>query len=231
MSSRKKRRRGRWLGYALIALTGGGVGGWHLSNEPLLERILHVVGQDVARDGGRLPVAALVRAALAGDRVFTRRGPYQVRVSRLTLDPGGFRAGTRLNLQVRVLRRDGEGRDTPLWSSHEYGERIAVVGRDELSASWDDRPFEVDWTPGARFVLEAWNLRGLRATKLGSAERADGAQFPLKSGRVALTAPDDDPDTPSVAGAIVLTSRWVGDPGAAPDPPPLADQARSSRTR
>ena len=52
---------------------------------------------------------------------------------------------------------DARGRDTTLWDAKAYGERLAVVGKDDLTAGWPNRPFQVEWNPGDQFVLEVYD--------------------------------------------------------------------------
>ena len=78
------------------------------------------------------------------------------------------------------------GREATLWDAKSYGSRLAVVGKDELTAGWPDRPFQVEWKPGDQFVLEVYDARtGLfiepRRFTLAQ-DSSTASEFPLKSG-------------------------------------------------
>ena len=58
-----------------------------------------------------------------------------------------------------MTRRDGRGQDTVVWDSRNYGERLAVVGKDALTAGWPNRPFQVEWSPGEVVFLEVYDRK------------------------------------------------------------------------
>src|SRR5439155_1357636 len=117
---------------------------------------------------------------------FNRAGTYHVTIARVELDPKLFNPGHTVNIQARVKKLDSEGRDKTLWDAKAFGERLAVVGRDALTAGWPNRPLSVDWSPGDRLVLEVVDARtGLfvqpRRFTLANAD-SSASEFPLKSG-------------------------------------------------
>ena len=96
-----------------------------------------------------------------------------------------------------------------------FGSRLAVVGKDELTAGWPDRPFQVEWNTGDQFVLEVYDARtGLfiqpRRFTLAQADAAT-AEFPLKSGDFPLeSAQKSDSPVDPRTNHVVLQSRASG---------------------
>lgn len=208
----------KWLSLLTVLLTSGGVGGWQLSDNPILLRLLGVAGDQVGRvDPGPLGdgfIAAIDRL----DR-FHKEGLFEVKIERVDLDPNDFKPGQTLDIQARVLRIGPEGDETIAWTSRSWGERLAVVGRDDLTAGWPDRPFQLSWSPGDRYLLEIWNTRGKRASRLFVLERAGAPdEFPLRSGSVPLGLhADGQPVRNPSANTIVLAADRAGDyPGKKP---------------
>ncbi len=213
----------RRLVYFLMVLTGGGagVGGWVFKDHPMVQAVWTLVtgnppvnrpGSD--RDGSLTDVVVdLLKPADS----FRGPGTYQVTIRQVHLDPNLFKAGHTLDIQAKVLRRDGQGRITTLWETGSFGERLAVAGKDELIAEWDHRPFQVEWSPGDRLTVEVYDRRaGLFAQPkrffLAPAD-PEPLEFPLKPGTFPLEAEAQKPD-PRVDPRnlnIVLQSQRVGD--------------------
>jgi hypothetical protein len=117
---------------------------------------------------------------------FSQPGLYQVTVANVALDQKLFKPGHTVDIQARVRKVDATGREATLWDAKSYGSRLAVVGKDDLTAGWPDRPFQVEWKPGDQFVLEVYDARtGLfiepRRFTLAQASSA-ATEFPLRSG-------------------------------------------------
>jgi hypothetical protein len=203
-----------WL---VMLLTGGGagVGGMELTDYPILSHLLGLVREQVAGDA--TPIE-LVREGLVSKLdslgAFRRRGVFEVRVSRIAVGEESFSKGQTLNLQARVWRLAGAegGKDEMIWTSRSFGDRLAVVGKDDLTAGWPDRPFTVEWEPGQKYRLEVWNVRGLRASRLYEITADDPTAFPLSTGDMAPeTLADGKPPAPPDAYMVKVESRRTGD--------------------
>ncbi len=164
------------------------------------------------------PLATVVNL-LEPAESFSQPGTYQVTIRQVHLDPNLFRAGRTVDIQAKVLRSDDQGHATTLWDTGQFGEQLAVAGKDELIAEWDHRPFQVQWSPGDRLTVEVYDRRaGLFAQPkrfvLAGAD-SEPREFPLKPGTFPLQAESAKPD-PRVDPrnvSIVLQSRRVGDLG------------------
>jgi hypothetical protein len=142
-----------------------------------------------------------------------RPGLYKVKINEIRLDPRLFKNGRTVDIQARVLKFDGQGSEALIWESKTYGENLAVVGRDELTAAFVNRPFEIDWAPGERIVIEVWDRRGIlfdrRELKLALSEPG---VFPLATGTHALALSGrGGSEFDSELNRIVLQSQRVGD--------------------
>jgi hypothetical protein len=222
---RKKRRPSlfRRLVYFLMLLTGGGagVGGWVFKDHPMVQAVWTLVtGKPPANGRGpdldRSMTNAVVDLLQPSDS-FREPGTYQVTIRQVHLDPNLFTAGHTVDIQAKVLKRDGQGRITTLWETDPFGERLAVAGKDELIAEWDHRPFQVEWSPGDRLTVEVYDRRaGLFAQPKRfflAPSDAEPREFPLKPGTFPLEAQTQKPD-PRVDPRnlnIVLQSQRVGD--------------------
>jgi hypothetical protein len=128
-----------------------------------------------------------------------------------------------------VLKVDSRGQSTTLWETKSYGERLAVAGKDELSAGWPQRPFQVEWNPGERLLVEVYDRRpGLFAEaqrlRLAPAD-SEPREFPLKPGTFPLVpAERKNPPVDPRNNTIVLRSQRVGD-----QPAPATARADADR--
>jgi hypothetical protein len=215
-----KRRRASWrkrfIYIVTLLLTGGGagIGSWQLSDHPLLQRL--VLG---IRDGavqGKDPKEA-IRDGLAnlldGGDSDRDGGIFEVKVADVCLDEGLFTIGQTLDIQVRVVKYDARDQSKVVWDSQTFGQRLAVVGRDALTATWADRPFRVAWSPGERMTVEVWDRHGYwhkRWLEMESPET--DARFPLHSGphRLQVLAGRGKPGAADTS-KIVLQSQRVGE--------------------
>jgi hypothetical protein len=211
-SRKRKPKRLKWLSYLVLLLTGGGVGGWQLSDNTVLRRLLGFAEQKVGRvDPGEIGHGVI--AALDRLDSYHREGVFEVALERVRLDPSDFKEGQTVDIQARVLKIGSDGKASVVWDSRRWGNRLAVVGRDELTAGWPDRPFRLAWAPGDRYVLEIWNTKGLRATRLFVLDRiGDGDEFPLRSGSVSLGLyADGRPVRDPKANTIEILAERTGD--------------------
>lgn len=203
-STRGKRRSFRGLvRYLIILITGGsaGFGGWHFRDHPTIAHLLGVTNPDATpRDVVRQVIKTQI-AKVTENVAFRKPGRFEVKVAKVVVDDGNFAQGHTLDLQARVLRVEKDDDPTLLWSSKQFGDRLAVVGRDELGAGWPLRPFVVDWRPGDIYIVEVWNFRGLRPRKLFEVVCDDRDAFPLRSGRVVPVPAKGRPAGPVAPGA------------------------------
>ncbi len=182
----------RLVYFVVMLLTGGGagVGGWAFKDHPQIHTLLSMVSgkaDDSGADGTDLKskLTSVVAGVLQDDP--RQPGRYKVKISEVQLDPKLFKAGHTVDIQTRVLKIDDQGKETPVWESKNYGENLAVVGKDDLTAAFVNRPFEIDWAPGDKIVVEVWDRKGIlfdrRDLKMSLAEPG---VFPLTSGTHAL---------------------------------------------
>jgi hypothetical protein len=215
----RRRRRPAWktrLAYLLtFLLTGGGagIGSWQLRDHPILQRLVLGIRDGAAQ--GKTPREAIqdgLSNLLDGGDADRDGGVYEVKVADIHLDEALFSRGQTLDIQVRVIKADAQGKTQVVWDSQEYGQRRAVVGKDPLTASWADRPFRVAWTPGERLGVEIWDRYGYWDRHWLQMKPSDDDRFPLHSGphQLVLVSTRRSPAAPET-NQIVLQSRRVRD--------------------
>jgi hypothetical protein len=127
-----------------------------------------------------LPWAPLVRKIFQkGAEGMDKSGVYKVTVKNVTLSAEEFDEGETLDIQVKIHRVNAEGKTTQVWASKEFGDRLATVGKDSLTAKWDDRTFEMEWRTGDKLKVEVWDLKGISNTLLCVWDIDGGETFPL----------------------------------------------------
>lgn len=221
MSASRKRRSkwAKWLSLLTLLLTGGGVGSYQLSDNAVILRLLGLTRAKVGPAGTRLLDEGVIAAI---DRLdpFRQGGIFEVKIEQVSLDPKDYQAGQTVDIQARVMKLDPDGSKSVAWSSQPLGERLAVVGRDDLTTGWPDHPFRLTWAPGERYLLEIWNTRGRRPSRLFVLERSGASdEFPLRSGLVQLGLhPDGRPVRNPQANTIVLTASRAASRPDAPQP-------------
>jgi hypothetical protein len=224
----------RLIYFALMMATGGGagVGGWALKDHPQLQALIGMVlgkgqGQEPGAEGGELKtvLAEAVKGAIAGHDG-RRPGVYKVRISEVTLDPRLFTPGRTVDIQARVRKIDADGNETLVWESKGYGEKLAVVGKDELAFDWMKRPFEIDWAPGTRVVVDVWDRRsGLFDQKEFRMASPEPGVFPLASGVHALESTGRSrPTRDSDLNCIAFKSERMGDSSPEESPKQVAER-------
>lgn len=149
----------------------------------------------------------------AGAQGVDQSGVYKVKVTKVVLDPQEFRDGSRMDIQVIIKRVDSEGKETTVWESAQYGDRLATVGKDELTANWADRPFECAWKEGDKFVVEVWDYVGSDTKVAEWTSDAKSREFPLKNQRT-ISPFKDGKTVESRKGAtnqVIFEAERVGD--------------------
>ncbi len=163
--SRQKRRPSlfrRLIYFVIVLISGGGAGGYVLQDHPVVKSLLSLVtGESADAAVPKLDGSLVTEVvdALKPTDLFTQPGLYQVTIAKIELDQKLFRPGHTLDIQARVRKLNSDGRDTTLWDSKAFGSRLAVVGRDDLTVGWPNRPLEVRWNTGEQFVLEVYDAR------------------------------------------------------------------------
>jgi hypothetical protein len=217
--ARQKRRTSlfrRLIYFVVLLISGGGAGGYAFQGHPLVQSLFSLVTGKSADGAASTLDGSLVTEvvdALKPRDALSQPGLYQVTVARIELDQKLFRPGHTLDIQARVRKLDSGGRDTTLWDSKAFGSRLAVVGKDELTAGWPNRPFEVQWNIGDQIVLEVIDARtGLfiqpRRFTMARAD-ASAKEFPLKSGDFPLESAQnsDSPVNPRTNHVVLKTER------------------------
>ena len=110
-----------------------------------------------------------------------KSGVYKVTVKSVELNPEEFvmQKGHKVDIQVRIVQYDSAGKKKASWDSDQYGERIAEIGSDQLTANWADRPFEVNWVSGDYFAVEVWNEKGANQKLCEWQTEPESKTFPL----------------------------------------------------
>jgi hypothetical protein len=226
----------RLLYLVVMVLTGGGagIGGWALKDHPVLQAILGRVlptTQEGAIDQAELKdkLASVVSGALKLEDAKSP-GVYRVKVTEVRLDPKLFKEGHTVDIQARIRKRDGAGKEINIWESRPYGENLGLVGHDDLSATWANRPFEIDWTTSDTVFVEIWDREsGLFAKKELKMSPAESGVFPLASGSHALSLSGANLDI--AQSKIVFESQRIGDSHNGSDRYSKAEVARHSEDR
>ena len=221
MTARKKNSTSlfrRLIYFVVMLVTGGGagVGGWAFKDDPRMQALLGMVmgkAEEPGADGSDLK--SKLTSAVAGVLQDDPRQPglYKVKITEIQLDPKLFKTGHTVDIQARVLKIDGQGSELVVWESKTYGENLAVAGKDDLTAAFVNRPFEIDWFPGDKVVVEVWDRKGIlferRELKMALPEPG---VFPLASGTHALEVSGrSGSELDSELNRIVLQSQRVGD--------------------
>jgi hypothetical protein len=222
----------------LLALTGGvGAGGYLFSDDPIVRQLLGKVRKEVEQPDERTAEierkvedkAKTVLKTLVGDvkkRVNpdTVPGTYEVTIAEVRVDSREFHIAPLSELEVRVTRHGARvGDDKVVWqgtakathAKNETGETI-------LTASWTDRPFQVDWHIGDEFTVEIRDRHalGLIDPKWFSLDLDDDGSFPLRTKTHRLTTrADGKPSRDPSANSLVLRSHRADTPAVADDRP------------
>jgi len=223
----------RFFAFVAMLITGGGagLGGWMFKDHPqvqaLLATVLNRTGTAAEATTLEDKLASAVSGVIEGDQS-RQPGLYKVKITEIKLDPKLFKTGRTVDLQARVRKLDQSGHDNLVWESKTYGENLSVVGKDDISAVFLNRPFEVQWSPGDRIVVEVWDRRGgfLESKELKMALPEPGV-FPLTSGVHALEVRGrSGPSLDSDSNRIVFETQHLGE-----SPKGRQDNATISRSR
>lgn len=230
----------KYLKYVMILVSGSGAGagGW-----TYWDTLMKVVS--IAKDNGDLPDGPLVdtikgkvQDVIDRKESFSREGKFEVAIDQLAIDAGLFKPGQSIDLQVQVAKLDDRGRKTVLWNSNTIDRRIVKVGTTPITTSWKVTPFELEWSPGDKMVIEVWDHKPLFSTKLfeRTEEIKDGDKpiFPLSSGTYSLKlTTKGQKDFDPAVNQVMFTSRRIGgkdSPGGSLSPADAATAARDNDT-
>ncbi|MDG3006753.1 hypothetical protein [Paludisphaera mucosa] len=216
--------------FVVMIMSGGGagIGGWLCKDHPQLQPLVSLFLGKPGEAGGEVPqIKSALKTVIAGALSASASGPgvYKVTIDTVQLDPKAFTPGRTVDVQARVRKIDAGGSESVVWESKPFGENLAVVGRDELSAHWSNRPFEVEWRAGDRFMVEVWDRKaGLFSAQTFRMARRDVDVFPLATGEFALEPEGRvQPGTDPSRNRVVLASRRTGDSAVRPAQPPRGD--------
>lgn len=151
-------------------------------------------------------VGKLLRKGADG---MNKSGVYKVTVKNVTLSPEEFNQGETVDIQITLDHVDADGKTKEAWTSTSYGDRIAIVGKDSLTAQWEDRPFEMQWRTGEKLVVKVWDKKG--GAKLICTWDIEGSEvFPL-SGSHTFDKVKGKTPRPGGTNQIVFASERKGD--------------------
>ena len=220
MFGRKKKKPSllkRLMYFILLLSGGGGIGGYAFKDHPMVQALVTAVTGNPAGASPSDVEKSLVGGVadlLKQGPDFSQPGVYRVTITKVELAQGAFKPGQTVDIQAKVTRRDGRGEDSVVWDSRSYGERLAVVGKDSLTAGWPNRPFQVEWSPGEVVFLEVYDRKPHlfappRRFTLSSSNGS--ADFLLKTGDFTL-APEQrvDSSVDPRLNHIVLASELAG---------------------
>jgi hypothetical protein len=169
-----------FLGLMALVFGGGtGVWGWIDPEAPVIGAVVQKLRGVVPGD---LSKASPVLSILAPRDPFTQPGTFEVTIAKITVDPAELREGHHVDLQVRVSKKLANGQVQSIWDSRYAGERIALVGREPVTATWSDKPFLVTWQTGEEFSIEVWDRKAIFDKTLYLLDTTNGdREFPLRS--------------------------------------------------
>jgi len=215
----------RLVYFLVMVMTGGGagIGGWFFKDHPQLKTAAEaILGKSVEELGQTK--AAVIKETLSTvvsevvSRNPNRPGVYKVRITELALDPKQFADGKTVDIQAEVRKIDADGKNTLVWESKSFGENLAVVGRDDLTVDWNNRPFEIEWKAGEQIVVAAWDRKsGFFSPKTFKMALPPPGTFPLATGPHAMAVASSKGAVDSDLNRIVFNSQRVGN-AAAPSP-------------
>ena len=204
----------------VVLLSGGGagLGGWQYRDSLLAQFVQKAEDGEFSGDDALVGVLkSKVHDVLESYQSFSTEGRFEVRIEELALDSGLFKPGQTIDLQVYVTKLDLRGKKTLVWNSQTVDRRLVRVGNSPIATSWQVSPFEVDWVPGDRMVVEVWDHKALFSTKLFELseliEAPSKPVFPLKTGAHSLSfVPKHDKNYDTAVNQVVLRSRRVESP-------------------
>lgn len=219
--AKKKTLKQKLMALVMLLTGGAGIGGWQLKDYPLVKGLIsRVTGEEVSGDTTLKDVARTGVSRLVETKLDSKRpGVFEVSIDELSLDPAAFKPGQKIDIQARVRSTNSEGIERIVWDSADLGSQRAVVGRDELTASWANRPFQLDWAPGESVVVEVYGKQLLSDRVLFQTSVEDSSSFPLRSGKRSLISMTGGRKSaggePESESRIVLSSKRVASqPGA-----------------
>jgi len=199
--------------FGLIALLfGGGTGVWGW-----IDPELPVVGSFLQKlrtaSPGDSTSPSPVLSILPHRDPFTVPGIFEVAVTKVTVDPAELREGHHADLQIKVSKKLAGGQVQLVWDSRFAGERTALVGREPVTASWSDKPFQVAWQTGEEFMIEVWDRNALFDKTLFLLDTTNGdREFPLRTDTTTFAHLANGRRTAhSTGNCLQIQSKRVGD--------------------
>jgi hypothetical protein len=203
----------RKLFVGILALVfGGGTGmwGWLDPEAPVIGAVVQKLRGVVPSDPSK---PSPVLSILAPRDPFTQPGTFEVTIAKVMIDSAELREGHHVDVQVKVSKKLPGGQIQSLWDSRYAGERVALVGRQPITATWSDRPFLVTWQTGEEFIIEVWDRKALFDKTLFLLDTANGdREFPLRSDTTTFAHLANGRRTMNGAGnSVRIESKRVGD--------------------
>lgn len=174
--------------FGLVALLcGGGTGlwGWLDPDAPLVGAVLQKLRGSTT---GSAASASPLLSILPQRDPFVTAGVFEVSLAKATVDAAELRAGHHVDLQAKISKKTARGELQLIWDSRYAGDRISVVGKEPVSASWADKPFQVTWNKGEDFVVEVWDRKAIFDKTLFILDTTSGdREFPLRPDTTTFT--------------------------------------------
>jgi hypothetical protein len=235
----RKRERGKkggwlnltWLKAILPLLLGGaGAGGYTFKDHPVVAALVRqITGQAKPGDPTVAEAIAQKIAAVKPDP-FTKPGDFRVELTQIAIDPATIGATDSTEVRVVVVHYGDDAKREVLWQSPAPATRYRMRGQDTWVAAWEDASFSFRWLPGDRVVVEVWERRGLRPSKVFEYASASKERLPLATGDhpLTLTLKGAKP-FPTEANTVTFDTRPIEDRAArvARDGDSDADDTRS----
>jgi hypothetical protein len=171
----------KWLFGLLFVGFGSGTGiwGWINPELPVIGAALQKLRAAAPATDGSTPSPIL--SILPHKDPFTLPGTFEVSIAKVSVDAAELRQGHHADLQIKVSKKLAGGQMLQVWDSRYAGERASMVGREPVTATWSDKPFQVTWQAGEDFVIEVWDRNALFDKTLFLLDTTNGDhEFPLR---------------------------------------------------
>ncbi|MCB9895509.1 MAG: hypothetical protein H6839_13760 [Planctomycetes bacterium] len=182
----------------------------------LLILLLAVVGTVAA--GYFKPDLPIIGPAVAGffekgAAGMDKSGVYTVTIEKVVLDPQEFKKGETIDVQVKVIVTDKEGKAKTVWESSEFGDNLREAGENELAVNFLETPFDVSWESGYQISVEVWDFKGTDRRLARFATAAKDKEFGLSGTKTLQLLDGENPRNPRVGGTnqVIFKAKRKGD--------------------
>ncbi|MCA8917185.1 MAG: hypothetical protein KDB90_17475 [Planctomycetes bacterium] len=142
-----------------------------------------------------------------------KSGVYKVTITKVVLDPQEFKKGETIDVQVKIIVTNLEGKTETVWDSSKFGDNLREAGENELAVNFMETPIEISWESGYQISVEVWDYKGTNKRLARFATAAKDKEFGL-SGTKTLTLLDgENTRNPRVGGTnqIVFEAKRTAD--------------------